>query len=76
MFKGMPRKPGRLQVDQPAGKEIIRRDFDAEEWGYEWVKRNGVEVLRLLHDRDPEATDSFDFVEFSTPVSVSFVFDA
>lgn len=67
--------PGRFQVEQLTEKGTVRFDFDADEWSFEWTTRNGVEILRLLHDRDPEATTSFDFVEFSKPVSVAFVFE-
>ena len=70
-------KIGSYQVTQigPEGA-LVRRDFDAEEWRYEWTKmRSGGEVLRLTHDGDPCATTDFCFVDFSTPVSIEFVSD-
>ena len=69
------RKPGTIIVTQMHGKEVLRRDFDAEEWGYTWVKLGEVEVLRLEHDADPAATAFFDYVEFSTPVVVEFEYE-
>lgn len=69
-------KKGALKVTQIRDKEILRRDFDAEEWSYHWVKYGDVEILRLEHDEDPEATDSFDFIEYSCPVSIEFEYDA
>lgn len=68
-------RPGILKVSQMQGEHEIRRDFDAEEWSHVWVKRGGVDVLQLLHDGDPEATDSFDFVEFSAPVTIAFEYE-
>lgn len=68
-------KPGIIRVRQIHEKTIEIRDFDAEEWSHQWVKRGDVDVLRLLHDRDPETSDSYDFVEFSTPVNISFEYE-
>ena len=67
------RNPGRFQVEQLVGKEIIRRDFDAEEWSYNWAIKNGISVLRLLRDSDPEMPDFFEFVEFSLPIIITYV---
>ncbi len=68
---------GLYKVTQMHGKEIVRRDFDAEEWRYEWISRaDKIVILRLLHDHDPDATDTFDFVEFSTPVSIEFEWES
>lgn len=66
---------GRLIVTQMHGKEILRQEFDSMEWGFEWYKRNDMQILRLGHDGDPEATHSFDFVEFSCPVSIEFEYE-
>ncbi len=63
-------KPGLLRVALP-GEEF--RDFDAEEWSYEWRLRGDVTVLLLKHDGAPEASSTFDFVEFPAPVSVEFI---
>lgn len=68
----MKNEPGLFSVTQMHGKEQLRRDFDAEEWSYVWMKSGDVDVLRLLHNNDPDATDSYDFVEFSTPVQIAF----
>ena len=66
-------RTGILKVTQIHSKEIYRRDFDAQEWSYEWVTiNNGIIILRLLHDRDPDATTSYDFMEFSAPVNIEF----
>jgi hypothetical protein len=65
-------RKGLLKVKQLHEKGVIRRDFDAEEWEYAWLKRGDAVVLRLEHSGDPDATDSFDFVEFSPPVSIEF----
>lgn len=70
------RKAGILKVYQLSNKVEFRRDFDASEWHHEWLKRNGVDVLRLLHDADPEATTTFDYVEFSAPVRIEFEYEA
>ncbi len=64
---------GFYRVTTSFRNKLIVRDFDAEEWSYEWLKRNEVDVLYLLHDGDPDAKNSFDFVEYSTPVSIEFV---
>ena len=69
------RKAGTIKVQQAQGKHLIRRDFDAQEWGYEWHKQNGVDFVRLLHDADPSATDTYDFVDYSCPVSVEFEYE-
>ncbi len=68
-------KPGRYQVEQLLSKEVYRRDFDAEEWSYEWVDSDGVSRLRMLHDNAPIPEDTCEFVEFSLPVNISFVPD-
>lgn len=64
---------GLYRVTSTAGNKLVVRDFDAEEWSYGWGRQNDVPVLRLLHDGDPDAKDSFDFVEYSSPVSIEFV---
>ena len=64
---------GFYRVTTFSRKKPVARDFDAEEWSHEWLKRNEVAVLRLLHDSEPGAKDSFDFVEFSVPISIEFV---
>ena len=68
-------KKGKLKVLQIRHEQFLRRDFDAEEWGYRWVKYGDIEVLRLEHDYDQEATDSFDFIEYSLPVSIEYEYD-
>jgi len=67
----MKRHPGIYRVTQAFGNNPVARDFDAEEWSYEWAGKNS--LLRLLHDGDTDATDSCDFVEFSAPVSIEFI---
>jgi hypothetical protein len=68
-----PQKPGLFRVTQLAGRDEFFRDFDAEEWSYEWLTRASVPILRMNHDNDPEATTSFEYVEFSAPVNVAFI---
>jgi len=63
---------GMYIVTQHGTEGSLRRDFDAEEWSYDWFTRNGVGFLRMEHDGDPGATDSCDFIEFSMPVSIEF----
>lgn len=69
-------RQGILKVRQQQGNGFTQRDFDAMEWGYQWHKRGDVDILRLEHDRDPEATDSCDFVEFSAPVNIEFEYES
>lgn len=64
---------GFYRVTRASRNKLIVRDFDAEEWSYEWHKQNEIPILRLLHDGEPGVKDSFDFVEYSTPVSIEFV---
>ena len=68
----LTKRPGLYKVTQIVGKHAHRRDFDAEEWSYAWLMIGGVAVLRLSHDNDPEATDAFDFVDFSAPVNIEY----
>ena len=68
---------GLLRITQFVGtsrqpKEFYR-DFDADEWSYQWVNRGGTQVLRLQHDRAQTADESCEFVEFSAPVTVEFI---
>lgn len=69
------KKPGILKVTQIHAKEIYGRDFDAEEWSYQWVKRGEITILRVLHDGDPDATTVFDYVEFSAPVNIEYKYE-
>ena len=64
-----PRKEGLIRV---TGNEYIR-DFDASEWSHEWVTRGATGVLRVLHDNTEDDGETFDFVEFSHPVSIEFI---
>ena len=67
------RPPGLLRVTQLSGNQTIVRDFDNEEWSYQWYPIGDQTMLRLNHDRDPDATISFDYVDFSAPVNVEFI---
>lgn len=68
----MTPKDGVYIVRQVCGRDVIRTDYDASEWDYRWLKYDGVSFLRMEHTRDPDATDSMDFVEYSLPVSLEF----
>ena len=71
------RAEGILRVVQFAGNrqkpEEFMRDLDASEWSHEWVKRGGVDVLRVIHDNIDDEADSFEFIEFSSPVQIEFI---
>jgi hypothetical protein len=73
----IPREEGILRVVQLVGNtqtpEAFMRDFDASEWSYEWAKRCGVDMLRMMHDNTDDEADSFEFIEFSAPVQVEFI---
>lgn len=72
------RVPGLFRVVHMHGKEVVMRDFDAEEWSYEWRRiMDGQSLLVLCHDNAPWAAEqqTFDFVEFATPVSIEFIQD-
>lgn len=73
----LPRREGILRIVKLAGNprnpEMFMRDLPADEWSYRWAKRDGVDVLVLLHDNTDDVADSFEFIEFSTPVQVEFI---
>jgi hypothetical protein len=66
---------GLLRVTHSNKTEITLRDFDAEEWVSRWLHYGNVQVLRLEHIYDPESKSSFDWMEFSTPVSVEYIYE-
>ena len=66
------RDVGRLRVTHALDGLVVYRDFDNEEWSYQWLKTGDIPILRLNHDLDPDAITSFDYVDFSAPVSVEF----
>jgi len=72
-----PREEGILRIVQLAGNlrtpEAFMRDLDASEWSYEWVRRGGVDILRVMHDNADDEADSFEFIEFSSPVQIEFI---
>ena len=76
-----PRKEGLLRVIQLKSDSLrltrltgeYIRDFDASEWSHEWVTRGATGVLRVLHDNTEDDGETFDFVEFSHPVSIEFI---
>jgi hypothetical protein len=72
-----PRKEGILRVIQLAGNlnkpQTHIRDFDGSEWSHDWLKRGGADILRVMHDNADNESDSFEFVEFSTPVMIEFI---
>ena len=74
-------KSGILIVQQLHGKEVFRRDFDAAYWRYHWCNRSdGIVLLRLervnpgwqVNEPDPGLYGSFEFAEFSAPVSIHY----
>lgn len=73
-----PRMPGILRVTQRCGgthdePKLLVRDFAASEWTPEWIGRYGISVLRVSHDNVNDFAESFDFVEFSSPVQIEFI---
>jgi hypothetical protein len=67
-----------LRVRQlPVGPtEESIRDFDADEWSYRWVERGGAGTLVLHLARNLAMSTqgtTYEFVEFSLPVSVELI---
>ena len=69
------RTPGSFQVVQLSPQGALREDYDAEEWSYVWVQVGPSVVLRLMHDQVETEEGDFEYVEYSTPVNISFVPD-
>lgn len=77
------RRKGALRVTQQgltrsrikSDGSILMRDFDNEEWTYSWITiQPGILLLRLSHDNPPdEEAETFEFVEFTPPVSIEFI---
>ncbi len=67
-------RKGRYEVTQPIANgstEEMRTDFDAERWAPVWLPINGMQILRM--EELSADGDSFEYQDFSQPVSVRFV---
>lgn len=77
MAARMARRAGILRVTpMVAGVDSkdVMRDFNAEEWSYKWVPITPYySTLRVQHDNSDEDSDSFEYIEFSSPVHIEFI---
>ena len=73
----LEKEPGILRVTQLRGigrkPATVVRDFDNEEWVYFWVENKYFTILRLERRNAPIDSETYEFAEFSAPVSVEFI---